>query len=320
MSETVHRHPVDPADEGARLDRFLARLHPERSRTQLAELCKQGRVTVDGAPARPSTLLRSGARVEITLPPLESDRLEPEPIPLAILHEDEHVLVLDKPADLVVHPGAGVQGGTLAAALLHHDPSLAGVGGDGRSGIVHRLDRGTSGLMVVAKTDPAHRALSRQFHDRAVEKVYDAIVWGRPAEAEGEIDRPIGRHPTQRWKMATGVVHGREALSRYRVVEEVPGFARIAVRILTGRTHQVRVHMAAIGYPIVGDITYAGDRSRSLVDPRIRKAVRDLKRPSLHARRLVFDHPATGERMAFAVRWPADLQAMWQALGGQENP
>jgi 23S rRNA pseudouridine1911/1915/1917 synthase len=318
VSDEVHRHRVDAEAAGTRLDRFLADRHPGRSRAQLASLCREGLVRIDGRPARPSAPVPEGAEVEVRLPEAPTAALEPEPIPLDILHEDEDVLVLNKPADLVVHPGAGIRHGTLAAALVHHDPGLAGVGGEGRSGIVHRLDRGTSGLMVIARHGEAHRALARQFKDRTVEKIYDAIVWGRPPQAEGEIDQPIGRHPTQRWKMATGVVQGREAVSRYRVLETVPGFARLAIRILTGRTHQVRVHMAAIGFPLVGDLTYAGDRSRSLVDPRRRQAVRALERPALHARRLVFTHPARGEPMAFSVPWPADMVRLWRELGGRE--
>ena len=317
MSEEVQRHRVDTGEAGTRLDRFLAARHPERSRSQLAALCKRGLVKVDGQPARPSTTLQGGAEVELHLPEAPAPALEPEPIPLEVLHEDGDVIVLNKPADLVVHPGAGVREGTLAAALLHHDPALGGVGGEGRSGIVHRLDRGTSGAMVVARTGAAHRALADQVRERTVEKIYDAVVWGRPADEEGEIDQPIGRHPTQRWKMATGVVHGREAVSRYRVVETVPGFARVSIRILTGRTHQVRVHMAAIGYPLVGDLTYAGDRSRSLIDPRRRQAVRAIDRPALHARRLVFTHPRSGERMAFSVPWPDDMKTLWLDLGGR---
>lgn len=317
MSGGIHRHRVDASAAGTRLDRFLARRHPDRSRSQLASLCREGLVRLDGQPARPATPLPEGAEIEVQLPEAPREVLEPEPIALDVLHEDDDVIVLNKPADLVVHPGAGVRHGTLAAALLHHDPALAGVGGEGRSGIVHRLDRGTSGVMVVARHGRSHRDLARQFKDRTVEKTYDAIVWGRPPASEGEIDKPIGRHPTQRWKMATGVVHGREAVSRYRVAETVPGFARVSIRILTGRTHQVRVHMAAIGYPLVGDLTYAGDRSRSLVDPRRRQAVRSIGRPALHARRLAFAHPGSGERMVFSVPWPQDMLSLWMELGGR---
>jgi 23S rRNA pseudouridine1911/1915/1917 synthase len=312
---TRFRHRVAPADAGLRLDRFCARQHPGESRTRLAGLVREGLVTVDGRPARPSTVLEPGALVEIDLPPRTDDRLVPEPIALDVLHEDHALLVIDKPAGLVVHPGAGVHEGTLAAALLHRDPALAGVGGAGRAGLVHRLDRGTSGLMVVARTDAAHRALAAQFARRTVEKVYDALVWGRPREPEGVVDRPIARDPRRRVRMTTRAPGGRSARSEWRVVDERPGFAHLAVRILTGRTHQVRVHLAAVGHPLVGDATYGGERSASLADPVRRKAVRALGRPALHAARLGFDHPVTGERLVFSTPWPDDLARLWVALG-----
>lgn len=317
MAGEDHTHRVDEEEAGVRLDRFLAAHHPERSRSQLASLVKQGLVRVDGRQAKPSEKLAAGAEISVHLPEVVEHVLVPEPIPLEIIHDDNDLIVLDKPAGIVVHPGAGVREGTLAAALLHYDARLGGVGGQGRCGLVHRLDQGTSGLLVIARHDEAHRALSAQFHDRKVEKVYDAIVWGRPKEPEGEIDRPIGRDPRNRVKMSTRAPRGRAALSRYRVVEEVQGFARLAVRIFTGRTHQVRVHLTAIGHPLVGDTTYGGDRSRSLIDPRKRQAVRKLDRPALHARRLVFTHPRSGERMAFVSSWPEDLLVLWEALGGK---
>ena len=311
------RHEAGPEDEGLRLDRFCALCHPEVSRSRLAAAIREGRVTLDGRAARPSESLRAGARIAIDFPPAADDTLVPEAIALSIVHEDDELLVLDKPAGLVVHPGAGVREGTLAAALLHHDPALAGVGGAGRSGLVHRLDRGTSGLMVVARTDAAHRALAAQFHARTVEKAYDAIVWGRPREREGEIDLGVGRDPKNRVRMRAGVAGGRAARSLYRVIEEVPGFALLEVRILTGRTHQVRVHLAALGHPIVGDVTYGGERSASVGDPRRRQAARAIGRPALHARRLAFDHPRTGVRVRFEAPWPDDLRALWSALGGR---
>ncbi|MDQ7006130.1 MAG: RluA family pseudouridine synthase [Acidobacteriota bacterium] len=320
MSGVAHRHRVEAPEAKLRLDRFLALRHPEVSRSRLAALVKAGAVRVDGAVCRkPSEPLCEGMDVQVVIPELVEERLEPEAIALEVIHEDDDLLVLNKPAGLVVHPGAGVRQGTLAAALLYRDPGLAGIGGAGRCGLVHRLDRGTSGLMVVARNDQAHRRLSAAFRRREVEKVYDAVVWGRPREAEGEIERPIGRDPRNRVKMAVDVPRGRHALSRYRVREEVPGFALVAVRILTGRTHQVRVHLAAIGHPLVGDATYGGERSRSVVDPLRRKAVRTLGRPALHARRLAFTHPTTGRRLAFVCAWPEDLEALWTALGGRPN-
>lgn len=316
MSEERVQLDVLPEENGMRLDRFLASRHPERSRSGLARLIKEGRVLVDGSTSRPSEPVVSGSRIDLTLPERVETRVSAEDIPIHVVHEDEDLLVIEKAAGMVVHPGAGVTHGTLVSALLHHDPQLAGVGGQARAGLVHRLDRGTSGLMVIARNEVAHRKLSTQFREREIEKVYDAIVWGRPQEAEGEIELPIARDPRHRVKMTTRAPRGRKALSRYRVVEEVPGFASVAIRILTGRTHQVRVHLLAIGHPLVGDLTYGGDRSRSIVDPRIRKLVRHFERPALHARRLAFTHPQSGKRLSFVSYWPEDLRTLWEGLGG----
>lgn len=316
MESTRHEDVAGPDEAGLRLDRFCAARHPEVSRTRLAGLIKDGRVRLDGRPARPSERLAEGSVVVLEIPPLEDERLVPEERPLVVLHEDDDLLVLDKPADLVVHPGAGVQGGTLAAALLFRDPGLAGVGGEGRSGLVHRLDRGTTGVMVVARNEAAHHALQEQFRARTVEKLYHAIVWGRPREPEGRVDLPVGRDPRVRLRMATCVAGARAAVSLYRTRAEVPGFAFLEVRILTGRTHQVRVHLAAIGHPIVGDETYGGIRIASVTDPRRRQALKQVDRPLLHAARLALDHPRTGERMVFTAPWPDDLSAAWSALGG----
>ena len=318
MSASRHRHRVEQAEAGLRLDRFLALRHPEVSRSRLASLVKDGAVQIDGEVCRkPSESVCPAMTIEVSVPDKIDEQLQPEAIALEVIHEDDDLLVLIKPAGLVVHPGAGVREGTLAAALLHRDPAVAGVGGAARCGLVHRLDRGTSGVMVVARNDRTHRALATAFRERTVEKVYDAIVWGRPRQPEGEIERSIGRDPRHRVKMAVDVPRGRRALSRYRVQEEVPGFALVAVRILTGRTHQVRVHLASIGHPLVGDGTYGGERSRSVVDPLRRKAVRAIGRPALHARRLAFTHPTTGRHMAFVSPWPDDLCRLWHALGGK---
>ncbi|UCF68870.1 MAG: RluA family pseudouridine synthase [Acidobacteriota bacterium] len=299
-----------------RLDRFCAARHPERSRSQLARLIREGLVLLDGAAARPSVPLSPGSVVTVTLPPPADERVHPAPLPLDVLYEDEHFLVINKPAGLVVHPGAGVRGPTLAAALLHRDARLAGVGGAGRCGLVHRLDRGTSVLLLVARHPAAHEKLAAQFRARRVDKLYHAIVWGRPGEAAGSIELPVGRDPRSRVKMSTRSARARRAESHYRVLEEVPGFALVAVKIVTGRTHQVRVHLSALGHPIVGDRTYAGDRTRSVLDPLKRKALRTLDRPALHARKLRFEHPATGASMSFIAPWPEQLTLVWRALGG----
>lgn len=314
--EVRSSHEVGPDDAGMRLDRFCAVRHPERSRTQLAKLIKDGLVLVDGVPAKPGLVVEAGWSIEIVLPP-EADaptRVAAEAIPVAIVFEDDDLLLVEKPAGLVVHPGAGVRTGTLVAALLHHRPQLAGVGGEGRAGIVHRLDRGTSGLLLVAKSSAMHRALQDLFRARSVQKHYRAFVWGRPREESGTIDLPIGRDPRVRVRMSARAINAREALTAWRVLEEAPGFASLDVRIHTGRTHQIRVHLQAIGHPIVGDETYGGDRARSIADVRLRKAVRAFARPALHAERLAFDHPRTGEALAFTSPLPADMTALWSAI------
>lgn len=318
MNGPFHSFRVAPAQEGKRLDQFLSESHPQLSRSRIAALIRAGLALVDGKPARPSAAVHAGCQVVLQVPQPAAGKVAPAPIPLEIIYEDPCLLVLNKPAGLVVHPGAGVREGTLVAGLLHRDPGLAGIGGEGRSGLVHRLDRGTTGVMVVARSAEVHRHLTRQFHDRTVEKVYDALVWGRPRDREGIIDLAVGRDPRARVKMRAGVPGGRAALSRFRVTEEIPGFARVEVRILTGRTHQVRVHLEALGHPLIGDATYGGQRARSLADPGRRQAVLAFARPALHARRLAFSHPKSGESLVFEAPWPEDLSALWRALGG--NP
>jgi 23S rRNA pseudouridine1911/1915/1917 synthase len=267
-------------------------------------LLRQGRILLEGAPAKPAHKLRAGQRVLVDEPAPEPALPRPEPIPLRVVFEDAQLLVIDKPAGLVVHPGAGRSSGTLVNALLFHVKDLSGVGGVLRPGIVHRLDRGTSGLMVVAKNDAAHRALSAQFASRSVEKEYLALVLGVPKRKAGEIDAAIGRDPVRRRRMSVRAPRGREARSRYEVVEGFAAAALLRVRIFTGRTHQVRVHLASIGHPIAGDATYGGRRV----------ALPGLERPALHAARLAFAHPTTGARMEFTSPLPEDLLAAIERL------
>jgi len=286
---------------------------PGESRARLQGLIASGHVLLDGRRVRASLRLRAGQRAEVVIPDPVAAEPKPEEIPLAIVHEDARLLVLDKPAGLVVHPGAGAASGTLVNALLHHVKDLSGVGGVLRPGIVHRLDRGTSGLLLVAKDDAAHRALARQFAGRTVEKDYLALVLGVPARSQGAIDRPIGRHPVERQRMAVRV-GGREARSSYRLVEAFDGAALLEVRIHTGRTHQVRVHLASLGHPVAGDATYGGRRAAPARRPEAREALASLERPALHAAHLAFDHPDDGRRVAFSSPLPADIEAVLAAL------
>ncbi len=305
---------VDEAGAGERLDRWLARSMPDTSRARLRAVIVAGGVLVDGRAARPSLRLKAGQSVSVHLPaPLPAVPLA-EDIPITVVHEDRYLLVVDKPAGLVVHPGAGRSSGTLVNALLHRVRDLSGIGGVLRPGIVHRLDRGTSGLMVVAKDDATHIALSRQFSGRTVEKEYLAVVLGVPRAAERTIDAPIGRDPVHRQRMSVRAPRGRAARSTYRVVESLDGAALLRVRIATGRTHQIRVHLAALGHPVAGDPTYGGRRPPGSRRPEARAALAALARPALHAARLAFTHPATGERLAFESPLPADLQALIASL------
>lgn len=300
--------------EGERLDRWLARRLPAQSRARLQSLIAAGHVLLDGRPAKASTRLRPGQTVGVTVPPPSPASPAPEDIPLSIVHEDPHLLVIDKPAGLVVHPGAGAPSGTLVNALLRHVRDLSGVGGELRPGIVHRLDRGTSGLLVVAKDDATHRALARQFAGRTVEKQYLALVLGVPARREGTVTASIGRDPVHRKKMSTRAPRGREARTSYSVLETLDGAALLSVRIHTGRTHQIRVHLASIGHPVAGDATYGGRRAPASRRATSREALMGLGRPALHAARLAFDHPATGERVEFESPLPGDIAAVIERL------
>ena len=282
--------------DGERLDVFVARRLPELTRSRVRKLIDEGCVTVDGhAPKKAGIALETGRRVQVTIPPVRPSTLEPEAIPLRIVYEDGDILVVDKPAGLAVHPSAGHASHTLVNAVLAHCPDLSGIGGEGRPGIVHRLDKDTSGLIIVAKNDAAHVALSRQLKERRVEKTYVALVEGRVRPAEGVIDAPLGRHPVQRKKQAV-VARGREARTRYRVLREIDGRSLLEVRPETGRTHQIRVHLASIGHPITGDALYG------------RGAPPGLRRQFLHAQRLAFAHPRTGERLELEARLAEDLE------------
>ena len=297
---------------GQRLDRVLTAMLGDLSRSQIQKLIAGGRVLVRGRVARANLAVREGDRVTLDVPAPKPSEVSPEPLPLAVLYQDTDLAVLDKPAGMVVHPAGGHASGTLVNALLHHLPDLSGVGGELRPGIIHRLDRGTSGVMVVAKHDEAHRELARQFHDREVEKEYVALVWG-VVQAGRRIDAAIGRDPAHRQRMSARARHARAAVTRVTRAHHMPGLTLCQVAIHTGRTHQIRVHLSSIGHPVVGDSLYGGVHRR--VPGRIR-AVQRLTRPFLHAERLRFTHPRDGRCIEFTAPLPADLYQVLDALPG----
>ncbi len=302
------RLTVAPDEEGQRLDVYLARVLPGVSRSQAQRLIRQGDVTIDGRPVKSSEVVSTGASIDVVVPPPLPDTPLAQEIPLSILHDDTDVVVVDKPAGMVVHPAPGHHEGTLVNALLFHVKGLSGIGGRARPGIVHRLDRGTSGVMVVAKHDLAHQHLSRQFHDRVVHKVYTALVWGRPEP--GQIfDRAIGRDPNDRKKISSRGRRARAAFTRVDRVEPLNGVSLVDVTIGSGRTHQIRVHLSEAGYPVVGDLLYGGKRRRG--GP---PALAGLDRPFLHASRLSFHHPADDRPMTFEAPLPSELRAIVERL------
>ena len=278
-----------------RLDRFLANKLPEYSRSRLQQLVRTGFVRLNGATTRPRHLVRSGDKIEVTEAPLEKIDNQPEPIPLEVLFEDKDIIVINKPPGLVVHPGAGHRQHTLVNALLSHCPTLSGIGGKERPGIVHRLDKETSGCLVVAKNDWAHRELSRQFAERWVEKIYLALVAGKLRKEAGAIEEKIGRHPVHRQRMSVASARGRPAKTDYRVVCSGDQASLVECRLYSGRTHQIRVHLHHLGHPVLGDKVYAAHLAKN------------FPRHMLHAWKLGFRHPCSGESKSFEAPLPDDF-------------
>jgi 23S rRNA pseudouridine1911/1915/1917 synthase len=318
---------ADASHQNMRLDRFLAERLPELSRTRLQSLIKQGRVSLGRATIVDAKYrVKPGERFLLDVPPAVPAEPGAETIPLEVVYEDDQLIVIDKPAGLVVHPGAGHAKGTLVNALIAHcGQSLSGIGGVARPGIVHRLDKDTSGLMVVAKSDKAHRALAAQFADHGrsgeMERGYLALVWGAPSRTHGTIDAPIGRHPTSRTKMAVLPAKGREAVTHWRVVEtfgrkDAPVASLIECTLETGRTHQVRVHLAHIGHPLIGDPLYGkGFKSKLRKLPeRLGGKLAKFDRQALHATMLAFVHPTTGRLLKFNSTLPPDLAEIVEAF------
>jgi len=278
-----------------RLDRFLANKLPEYSRSRLQQLVRTGFVRLNGTTTRPRHLVRSGDKIELTEAPLEKIDNQPEPIPLEVLFEDKDIIVINKPPGLVVHPGAGHRQHTLVNALLSHCPTLSGIGGKERPGIVHRLDKETSGCLVVAKNDWAHRELSRQFAERRVEKIYLALVAGKLRKAAGVIEEKIGRHPVHRQRMSVASARGRPAKTDYRVVCSRDQASLVECRLYSGRTHQIRVHLHHLGHPVLGGKVYAAHLAKN------------FPRHMLHAWKLGFRHPCSGEWKSFEAPLPDDF-------------
>ncbi len=315
---------VGETEAGLRLDRFLQDRISDHSRSALQRLIKEGLVQVQEGPAKGGRALRSGETVDVILPAPVPLELEPEAIPVEIVYEDTHLAVVDKPAGLVVHPAAGNRTGTLVHALLHHLDELSGIGGKLRPGIVHRLDKDTSGLMLVAKSDAAHAGLAAAIAAREVKREYLALVWGELAEAEGCVDAPLGRDPQERKRIAVLPEKGKPARTHYSRIDSYRGFDYIRLELETGRTHQIRVHMAHLGHPVFGDPLYGGRRARlrsrkreeQLLD---RELLMIMPRQALHAWRLSFTHPISGEGLRFEARPPEDMRTLLQELGLQSG-
>jgi 23S rRNA pseudouridine1911/1915/1917 synthase len=306
---------ISEKDEGKRIDQFLAETDLNLSRSQAKNLIEKGLILLNRRSTKPSTHLKAGDVVSGILPESRLLSLVPEPLPLSILYEDPSIIVIDKPSGMVVHPAPGNLSGTLVNALLYHCKDLAGINGVLRPGIVHRLDKDTSGVMVVAKDDEAYHQLTKQFKNRTIEKVYLAIAYGKFTQDEGLIDSAIGRHPSQRKRMSIRTKKGRPATTRWRVKERLDGFTLLEIFPQTGRTHQIRVHLTSMGHPLLGDPLYGRKgKPGTIQDPVLKECVKRMDRQALHAQRLGFNHPRTGERVQFVSPIPQDMREVLEWL------
>jgi 23S rRNA pseudouridine1911/1915/1917 synthase len=318
MVTEEHTVVVALEDEGARLDQYLPKRLPQLSRARAQGLISAHHALVNGEPAKPSHRVREGEVIRVSVEPLEPPPVEAERIPLDILYEDEHLLIVNKPAGMVVHPAAGARKGTLVNALMAHYPFLSRSGGADRPGIVHRLDKNTSGLLIIAKSELSHRTLVERIGARKVKRLYRALVYGEFAEAEGTIDAPIGRSLSDRKKMAVTGVRSRESVTHFSVAEKFPAVTYLAVTLATGRTHQIRVHMAYIGHPVVGDTVY-GVRVKQFHEqmrPEVVEAIKRLERHMLHAETLEFLHPVTNAPLQFTATPPEEFVRLLDLLRG----
>jgi 23S rRNA pseudouridine1911/1915/1917 synthase len=312
---SVLHFTVAESEAGQRLDAVVAARLPTLSRSRVSRLIRTGHITVSGHIRKPGYLAKPGDVVQTEVPSEEPVTCQPEPIPLSILYEDRDVIVINKPSGLVVHPGAGHKGGTLVNALLCHYPGVEGIGDHARPGIVHRLDKETSGTMVVAKSTLAHDDLSRQFKMREVRKIYLALAYGRVKKAAGVIDLPIGRHPKYRKKMSVKSRQSRPTETRWQIKEAFAEVTLLEIDLRTGRTHQVRVHCAAMGHPVVGDATYGKKRRwQKVLSQKTLEALKTARRQMLHAWQLTFVHPRTEQMMHFESPLPSDMASVLDAL------
>jgi len=307
---------VSDKEHDFRLDVFVSLKTPSISRSQVKRMVEEGDATVNHIPVSKAGLrLKGGDIVEITARPSQPSQITPQNISLNIIHEDHDILVINKAAGMVIHPAPGHYDGTLVNAILHHCDDLSGIGGVIRPGIVHRLDKDTSGVLLVAKNDKTHLHLARQFKEHEVKKIYQALILGEPREDKGSISSPVGRHPEDRKKMSTKSRRGRDALTHWQVIKRYGDVSLLRVEIMTGRTHQIRVHLASEGYPVVGDRLYGGrGRFKSIRDTSLRACFTRLTAHALHAWRIGFVHPRNGQRMEFEAPLPSDMIALIRYL------
>jgi 23S rRNA pseudouridine1911/1915/1917 synthase len=306
MSEVII---VEDDGAGQRLDAFIAAAIPELTRSAVQRLIEQGQVLLDGKEVKASHKLSAGESVAVTIPPPLPAAVAAEDLPLEILYEDADVIVINKAVGMTVHPGAGVNSGTLVNALLAHCTDLSGIGGEVRPGIVHRIDKDTSGILVAAKNDAAHTGLADQFSLHTVKRVYQALIFGSPRSDKGRIEGIIGRHPVDRKRMSGKARHGRNAVTHWQVIARYPEVTLLKLKLETGRTHQIRVHLSEAGYPLLGDSVYGGDaRLGNVKDAKLKALVKELGRQALHAKTLGFIHPCKGEYLEFTAELPEDMQ------------
>jgi 23S rRNA pseudouridine1911/1915/1917 synthase len=306
---------VTERESGKRLDQFLSETNLNLSRSQAKDLIQKHHIILNQKPTKPSSHIKAGDTISGKIPEPEPLHLEPEPISLNILYEDSSIIVIDKSPGMVVHPAYGNPSGTLVNALLHHCKDLSGINGILRPGIVHRLDKDTSGMMVVAKDDESYHHLTQQFRNRSIEKVYWAVVYGKFGQDEGLIDSAIGRHPSERKRMSTRTKRGRMAITRWKKIEEFDGYTLLEIFPQTGRTHQIRVHLSSIGHPVLGDPLYGRKgRPGTIHDPFLKEGVKRMNRQALHAYKLGFIHPKTGKKLQFVSPMPKDIKEVLEWL------